>query len=233
MTVSGFARGAIASVTSVARTAKSRSALASHSSRKQCLSRSPRAMSMAPVSSTLRYRKPMPMVSARSTRRTFTPAVRASSGALMKPYSSSSASPRSRWTVGTRDHPSRVSGASPQDHRGNGKMAMRDAVTIQPQDRPACRGDTTSTRHGTSLRRFSGRLGLGRSAWKEEIAHASSSGYNQHTLNGSFTGSAFVRDVVIGMSDELTVPFALAPGLSGSVGNTFVVVVAGLAEVTA
>jgi VIT1/CCC1 family predicted Fe2+/Mn2+ transporter len=48
-----------------------------------------------------------------------------------------------------------------------------------------------------------------------------------------FTGSAFVRDVVIGMSDGLTVPFALAAGLSGSVGNTFVVVVAGLAEVTA
>jgi len=48
-----------------------------------------------------------------------------------------------------------------------------------------------------------------------------------------FTGSAFVRDIIIGMSDGLTVPFALAAGLSGSVGNAFVVVVAGLAEMAA
>ena len=43
-----------------------------------------------------------------------------------------------------------------------------------------------------------------------------------------FTGSATVRDVVIGMSDGLTVPFALAAGLSGSIGDPFVVVVAGI-----
>ena len=48
-----------------------------------------------------------------------------------------------------------------------------------------------------------------------------------------FTGSATVRDVVIGMSDGLTVPFALAAGLSGAVGNGFVVLVAGLAEIAA
>src|SRR5438067_2647010 len=48
-----------------------------------------------------------------------------------------------------------------------------------------------------------------------------------------FTGSAVVRDVIIGMSDGLTVPFALAAGLSGSIGDAFVVVVAGLAEMTA
>src|SRR5947209_19290054 len=48
-----------------------------------------------------------------------------------------------------------------------------------------------------------------------------------------FTGSATVRDVVIGMSDGLTVPFALAAGLSGSIGDPFVVVVAGLAEMAA
>jgi vacuolar iron transporter family protein len=42
-----------------------------------------------------------------------------------------------------------------------------------------------------------------------------------------------VRDIIIGMSDGLTVPFALAAGLSGTVGNAFVVVVAGLAEMTA
>jgi len=36
-----------------------------------------------------------------------------------------------------------------------------------------------------------------------------------------FTGSDTVRDIVIGMSDGLTVPFALAAGLSGVVGTTF------------
>lgn len=48
-----------------------------------------------------------------------------------------------------------------------------------------------------------------------------------------FSGSAVVRDVVIGMSDGLTVPFALAAGLSGAVSSSHVVVVAGLAEIAA
>jgi VIT1/CCC1 family predicted Fe2+/Mn2+ transporter len=48
-----------------------------------------------------------------------------------------------------------------------------------------------------------------------------------------FTGSESVRDVVIGMSDGLTVPFALAAGLSGAVASGHVVVVAGLAEIAA
>src|SRR3989454_1422572 len=48
-----------------------------------------------------------------------------------------------------------------------------------------------------------------------------------------FTASDSVRDVVIGMSDGLTVPFALAAGLSGAVGSSGVVVVAGLAEIAA
>ena len=48
-----------------------------------------------------------------------------------------------------------------------------------------------------------------------------------------FTGSQTIRDVVIGMSDGLTVPFALAAGLSGAVNNSFLVLVAGLAEMTA
>ncbi|HEX7485559.1 MAG TPA: VIT1/CCC1 transporter family protein [Vicinamibacterales bacterium] len=48
-----------------------------------------------------------------------------------------------------------------------------------------------------------------------------------------FTGSAIVRDVVIGMSDGLTVPFALAAGLSGAVDNTSIIVTAGLAEIAA
>jgi len=48
-----------------------------------------------------------------------------------------------------------------------------------------------------------------------------------------FTAGDVVRDVVIGMSDGLTVPFALAAGLSGAVGNSHIVVVAGLAEIAA
>jgi VIT1/CCC1 family predicted Fe2+/Mn2+ transporter len=45
--------------------------------------------------------------------------------------------------------------------------------------------------------------------------------------------SATVRDVVIGMSDGLTVPFALAAGLSGAVHTSFLVLVAGIAEMAA
>jgi VIT1/CCC1 family predicted Fe2+/Mn2+ transporter len=48
-----------------------------------------------------------------------------------------------------------------------------------------------------------------------------------------FTASATVRDIVIGMSDGLTVPFALAAGLSGAVESTRVVVTAGFAEIAA
>ncbi len=48
-----------------------------------------------------------------------------------------------------------------------------------------------------------------------------------------FTSSESVRDVVIGMADGLTVPFALAAGLSAAVTQTHVVVTAGLAEVAA
>src|SRR4030081_1644042 len=48
-----------------------------------------------------------------------------------------------------------------------------------------------------------------------------------------FTASAFVRDIVIGMADGLTVPFALAAGLSGADITTRVIVVAGLAEIAA
>ncbi|MBI1894005.1 MAG: VIT1/CCC1 transporter family protein [Candidatus Rokubacteria bacterium] len=48
-----------------------------------------------------------------------------------------------------------------------------------------------------------------------------------------FTGSAVVRDIVIGMSDGLTVPFALAAGLSGAVVSTGIIVTAGLAEIVA
>jgi VIT1/CCC1 family predicted Fe2+/Mn2+ transporter len=47
------------------------------------------------------------------------------------------------------------------------------------------------------------------------------------------SGSDFLRDIVIGMSDGLTVPFALAAGLSGAIDNTSLIVIAGLAEIAA
>jgi vacuolar iron transporter family protein len=48
-----------------------------------------------------------------------------------------------------------------------------------------------------------------------------------------FTSGEVVRDVVIGMADGLTVPFALAAGLSGAVTSTNIIVTAGLAEIVA
>jgi VIT1/CCC1 family predicted Fe2+/Mn2+ transporter len=47
------------------------------------------------------------------------------------------------------------------------------------------------------------------------------------------TSGATVRDIVIGMSDGLTVPFALAAGLTGAVTSTHLIVTAGFAEIAA
>jgi VIT1/CCC1 family predicted Fe2+/Mn2+ transporter len=54
-----------------------------------------------------------------------------------------------------------------------------------------------------------------------------------HHVEHHFTGGEKVRDVVIGMSDGLTVPFALAAGLTGAIAASRLVVVAGLAEIAA
>ncbi len=48
-----------------------------------------------------------------------------------------------------------------------------------------------------------------------------------------FTSSQLIRDIVIGMSDGLTVPFALAAGLSGAVSSNSIVITAGIAEIVA
>src|SRR6266480_4281862 len=48
-----------------------------------------------------------------------------------------------------------------------------------------------------------------------------------------FTGGETVRDIVIGMSDGLTVPFALAAGLSGAQVANKTILIAGLAEIAA
>ena len=52
-------------------------------------------------------------------------------------------------------------------------------------------------------------------------------------VESHFTASEFVRDVVIGMADGLTVPFALAAGLSGADTTPRIIVIAGLAEIAA
>jgi VIT1/CCC1 family predicted Fe2+/Mn2+ transporter len=58
-----------------------------------------------------------------------------------------------------------------------------------------------------------------------------------HHIEKHFTASDTVRDIVIGMSDGLTVPFALAAGLAAAVKDmehpTWIVVTAGLAEIAA
>ena len=48
-----------------------------------------------------------------------------------------------------------------------------------------------------------------------------------------FTAGETVRDIVIGMSDGLTVPFALAAGLTGAISQTHLIVTAGFAEIAA
>ncbi len=53
------------------------------------------------------------------------------------------------------------------------------------------------------------------------------------TIEKHVSGTETVRDFVIGMSDGLTVPFALAAGLSGATSASGIVVIAGLAEIAA
>ncbi|KAA0046402.1 vacuolar iron transporter 1.1-like [Cucumis melo var. makuwa] len=48
-----------------------------------------------------------------------------------------------------------------------------------------------------------------------------------------FTAGDIVRDIIIGVSDGLTVPFALAAGLSGANASSSIVLTAGIAEVAA
>lgn len=54
-----------------------------------------------------------------------------------------------------------------------------------------------------------------------------------HHIEKHFTSGDTVRDIVIGMSDGLTVPFALAAGLTGAIAQTDLIVTAGVAEIAA
>ena len=60
-----------------------------------------------------------------------------------------------------------------------------------------------------------------------------SANHQHHHEEKHFRSSDLVTDIVIGMSDGLTVPFALAAGLSGAVNSSGIVVTAGIAEIVA
>lgn len=61
----------------------------------------------------------------------------------------------------------------------------------------------------------------------------SSQELNQQYNEKHFTASDTIKDVVLGMADGLTVPFALAAGISGAVDSINIIVTAGLAEIAA
>lgn len=71
----------------------------------------------------------------------------------------------------------------------------------------------------------------------EDMAIASEEGVRQSLLKPHaekhFMAGEMVRDVILGMSDGLTVPFALAAGLSGADVSSSIILTAGLAEVAA
>lgn len=56
---------------------------------------------------------------------------------------------------------------------------------------------------------------------------------HDHHNEEHMQSSDILRDIVIGMSDGLTVPFALAAGLSGAVASSSIVIIAGIAEIAA
>jgi len=57
--------------------------------------------------------------------------------------------------------------------------------------------------------------------------------YMKPHIEKHFTAGDTVRDIVIGMSDGITVPFALAAGLTGAISQTHLIVTAGFAEIAA
>src|SRR3978361_2138021 len=57
--------------------------------------------------------------------------------------------------------------------------------------------------------------------------------HDHHSHEQHSNSPDVLRDIVIGMSDGLTVPFALAAGLSGAAVNSSIIVIAGIAEIAA
>ncbi len=58
-------------------------------------------------------------------------------------------------------------------------------------------------------------------------------GHDHSHVEEHMHSSDLLKDIVIGMSDGLTVPFALAAGLSGAVANSSIIIIAGIAEIAA
>jgi VIT1/CCC1 family predicted Fe2+/Mn2+ transporter len=81
--------------------------------------------------------------------------------------------------------------------------------------------------------RFSLRTSLIASGYIARISRSVAMAVKHRHTEKHFTASDVVRDLVIGMADGLTVPFALAAGLSGAAVASRVVVVAGVAEIAA
>jgi len=57
--------------------------------------------------------------------------------------------------------------------------------------------------------------------------------HDHHHTEDHLKSSDALRDIVIGLSDGLTVPFALAAGLSGAVDKSSIIIIAGIAEIAA
>lgn len=57
--------------------------------------------------------------------------------------------------------------------------------------------------------------------------------HHDHHIESHLKSSQSLSDIVIGMSDGLTVPFALAAGLSGAVDSSKIILIAGVAEIAA
>jgi VIT1/CCC1 family predicted Fe2+/Mn2+ transporter len=65
-----------------------------------------------------------------------------------------------------------------------------------------------------------------------DMTEKNKTGRNPHK-ESHFTATETIRDIVIGMSDGLTVPFALAAGLTGAVSASHIIIAAGMAEIAA
>jgi VIT1/CCC1 family predicted Fe2+/Mn2+ transporter len=72
------------------------------------------------------------------------------------------------------------------------------------------------------------------SRWKVFVRHFAEFFMPQTPhIEKHFTAGNTVRDIVIGMADGLTVPFALAAGLTGAIASSRIVLTAGFAEIAA
>lgn len=78
---------------------------------------------------------------------------------------------------------------------------------------------------GTAVTKSTSAAALGSTSTTEKLLQM----HEEH----HFTAGEVVRDVIMGVSDGLTVPFALAAGLSGTPAPSSIILTAGLAEVAA